>query len=101
MDASAARSPATPGTYPVEVQVADGAGHFGFTTFDVVVAAENATATYTRRHGRHRRARRVDAQATLRFTVLDGSDAAPGDVATATRHVLGRRDHAVRGGARW
>jgi hypothetical protein len=70
------------GTYPVEVQVSDGAGRVGVTAFDVVVTAEDAVATYD---GEPVFTGPPGASATLRFEVRDAaSDPTPGDVATAT-----------------
>ena len=76
---------APPGTYPIEVQVDDGAGHLGIAELAVVVTAEDATATYTGEAAATAAPGAASAPATLRFTVRDDpADAMPGDVATAT-----------------
>ncbi len=75
---------AAPGTYPVELVVSDEAGRGGVAFFDVVVAAESATATYTGDTLVRGAAGATQAPANLSFSVLDSPDATPGDVANAT-----------------
>ena len=81
---------AAPGTYPVEVAVDDGTDHIGITSFDIVVSAEDALATYTGDALVTGAPGAAQAPARLSFDVLDSAaapaaiDLSAGDVANAT-----------------
>jgi putative Ig domain-containing protein len=81
---------AAPASYPVTVTVTDDAGTTGSTSFTIVVAREDAEATYTGDELAFTPANGSSAAVVLRATVRDSSevagsgDAEPGDIANAT-----------------
>lgn len=77
---------AAPGTYPVTATVLDGTGQQGTTTFDVVVAPEDAVATFSGDAAVVSAPGAGTATAALRADVAGAvpGDATPGDVGLAT-----------------
>ncbi len=79
---------AAPASYPVTVTVTDGDGNQGTTSFTIVVAPEDADATYTGDELVFLAPNATTSSVQLRVTVRDSSlfssDTQPGDIRTAT-----------------
>jgi hypothetical protein len=79
---------AAPASYPVTVNVTDADGGQGTTSFTIVVAPEDADATYTGDElvflAPNATSASVELRATVRDSSLFSSDAEPGDIRTAT-----------------
>jgi hypothetical protein len=70
---------AAPGDYQVTVDVGDGEGHIGTTTFTITVAPEDADATYTGDGLVLTASGATSANVVLRATVRDSSELSGGD----------------------
>jgi hypothetical protein len=79
---------AAPGNFPVTVTVTDADGNTGTTSFTIVVAPEDADATYTGDElvflAPNATTSSVQLRATVRDSSLFSSDTQPGDIRTAT-----------------